>query len=148
MTTHPPALDMRSPDLRDGEILASFVPRVFRLNGAFSRLSGEFSGIVPPGQIEQVGHESWGHRVEKVSSDVSLGPSGTVRSWRFLALTHEGLRVVEEEHLASPRGEESVRQLTVVGAPTIVTALRLATLYGPKELGEKVSEVAERCKSV
>ncbi len=146
MFNRPPVLDMRNPEMRDAEFQSSFVARVFGLKAAFPALSEEFKGIVPPGEVAQIGRESWGHRTEKADPDSNSTGAGHVRAWRYLALTDKGLRVVEEARLASVHGEESFRQRTVIGEPNLVTALRVATTYTPNQLRDMVADIAARIK--
>ncbi|MFM1846678.1 MAG: hypothetical protein RL417_152 [Pseudomonadota bacterium] len=140
MFNRPPVIDMRDPEMREAEFQSNYVARVFGLKEAFTELSNEFKGIVPPGEVVQVGRESWMHRTEKIDSSGN-GNIGSTRAWRYLALTSEGLRVVEEERLSPIRGEESMRRRDVVGAPNLVTAMRLGGSLTPGALRERVTEV-------
>jgi len=136
---------MTNPDMRRAEFGSSYGARVFGFSEVFRDLSNEFKGIVPPGEIVPIGAESWRHRIEKIDS-AGLGSVGSIRSYRYLALTHEGLRVVQEERLASSRGEESLWDQKIVGEPTFVTALRVAGRLSPDELRGRVESIVNRLR--
>jgi len=129
-------------DLSESSLKPSYFIQVLRLNSEFSSLSERFRNVLPPGDVHQIGHETWGHRSEVAGRDDGYGSAGVVRSWRYLALTSEGLRVMEESRLASPRGEESLRSREAVAAPNLLTALRMVGSLSAEMLRSRVEEIS------
>ena len=141
MFNRPPVVNMSDPKMREAEFQSNYVARVFGLREAFGELSSALKGIVPPGEFVQLSAQSWRHRVEVVDSG-GFGPVGTIRSWRYLALAHEGLRVVEETRHATRQGaESSPGRPNIIGEPNILTAMRVAWSDTPGSLRERSQEI-------
>jgi len=141
MFNRPPVVNMSDPTMREAEFQSNYIARVFGLREAFRELSSGLKGVVHPGEIVQLSAQSWRHRVEVVDSG-GFGPVGSVCSRRYLALTNEGLRVVEEtRHATRPGEESSPGKPHIIGEPNILTAMRVAWSDTPDSLRERSQEI-------